>query len=247
MRYDWHGRPGESIKRYFEPETGKWYADHRKSGKRLKSEFGTSAFFAELEAINAESQGIEAKAGTLGALIVSYRGSAGFKSLKSRTKSDDEKVLEYLRPLAPSPLAELTQGWIARLRDKTFENAKRNFANYVLTVLSILFEHGIEQELMSANPVSRVKRVRKATDATEANRPWMDYEAFGTPSRRSCVKWARTTRRSPTYSGRKPRLGRSTIPAALTSQRRWLRRSASLRLKWTDGKRKTSRKRKSGV
>jgi integrase len=166
----------KGIKRYFERKTGKWYAYHRKSGKRLKSEFGTSEFFAELEAINTESKGMEAKPGTLGALIVSYRGSAGFKSLKARTKSDYEKVLEYLRPLAPSPLAELTQGWVARLRDKTFEKRKRKFANYVLTVLSILFEHGIEQELMPANPVSKVKRVRKASDAAEANRPWLDYE-----------------------------------------------------------------------
>ncbi|MGX9992136.1 hypothetical protein ACS4RR_023735 [Rhizobium sp. Z1P35] len=85
-------------------------------------------------------------------------------------------MLEYLRPLAPSPLAELTQGWIPRLRDKTFEKRKRKFANYVLTVLSILFEHGIEQELMSTNPVSKMKRGRKPTDAPEANRPWMDFE-----------------------------------------------------------------------
>jgi hypothetical protein len=43
---------------------------------------------------------------------------------------------------------------VARLRDKTFERRKRRFANYVLTVLSILFEHGIEQELVASNAVS---------------------------------------------------------------------------------------------
>ncbi|TAZ76549.1 tyrosine-type recombinase/integrase [Rhizobium ruizarguesonis] len=166
----------KGLKRYFEPKTGKWYAYHRKSGRRLKAEFGTSEFFAELEAINSESKSLEAKPGTLGALIESYRASAGFQSLKTRTKADYQKVLDYLRPLALSPLAELTQGWVARLRDKTFERRKRKFANYVLTVLSILFEHGIEHELIASNPVSKVKRVRKPTDAPEANRPWMDYE-----------------------------------------------------------------------
>lgn len=166
----------KGIKRYFEPKAGKWYAYHRKSGRRLKSEFGTAEFFAELEAINAETKSQEAKPGTLGALIESYRGSAGFQSLKTRTKSDYQKVLEYLKPLGPSPLSELTQGWVARLRDKTFEKKKRKFTNYTLTVLSILFEHGIEQEMMSANSVGKVKRVRKATDAPEANRPWMDFE-----------------------------------------------------------------------
>lgn len=166
----------KGLKRYFEPKTGKWYAYHRKSGRRIAAEFGSPDFFAELASIEAETKGQEAKPGTLGALVISYRRSAGFQSLQTRTKSDYQKVLEYLRPLGDSPLSELSQGWVARLRDKTFEKKKRKFANYTLTVLSIMFEHAIEQELMAANPVSKVKRVRKATDAPEANRPWMDSE-----------------------------------------------------------------------
>lgn len=166
----------KGLKRYFEPKTGKWYAYHRKSGRRIAAEFGTPEFFAELAAIDAETKGSEAKPGTLAALIQSYRASAGFQSLKVRTKSDYQKVLEYLKPLGPSPLTELSQGWVARLRDKTFEKKKRKFTNYTLTVLSILFEHAIEQEMMTVNPVSKVKRVRKATDAPEANRPWLDAE-----------------------------------------------------------------------
>ncbi len=166
----------KGLKRYFEPKTGKWYAYHRKSGRRIAAEFGSAEFFAELAAIEADTKGEAAKPGTLGALIVSYRKSAGFQSLQTRSKSDYQKVLEYLRPLAESPLTELTQGWVARLRDKTFQKKKRKFANYTLTVLSIMFEHAIEQELMSSNPVSKVKRVRKANDAPEANRPWLDSE-----------------------------------------------------------------------
>ena len=166
----------KGLKRYFEPKTGNWYNYHRKSGRRILAEFGTPEFFAELAAIDAETNGQSAKPGTLGALIESYRRSAGFQSLKPRTKSDYQKVLEYLKPLAPSPLNELTQGWVARLRDKTFDKRKRKFTNYVLAVLSILFEHGIEQEMLMTNPVSKVKRVRKPLDAPEANRPWMDHE-----------------------------------------------------------------------
>ena len=166
----------KGLKRYYEPKTGRWYAYHRKSGRRLKAEFGTPEFFVELEAIDSETKSKEAKPGTLGALIESYRRSAGFQSLKPRTKSDYQKVLDYLQPLAPSPLPELGQAWLARLRDKTFEKRKRKFTNYVLTVLSILFEHGIELEMMKVNPVGKVKRVRKAADEPEANRPWMDSE-----------------------------------------------------------------------
>ncbi len=166
----------KGLKRYFEPKTGKWYAYHRKSGRRIAAEFGSPEFFAELAAIEADAKGETAKPGTLGALIVSYRKSAGFQSLQTRSKADYQKVLEYLRPLSESPLTELTQGWVARLRDKTFQKKKRKFANYTLTVLSIMFEHAIEQELMASNPVTKVKRVRKANDAPEANRPWLDSE-----------------------------------------------------------------------
>ena len=166
----------KGLKRYFEPKTGKWYAYHRKSGRRIQAEYGTPAFFAELAAIDAESEKSEARPGTLGALIESYRRSAGFQSLKVRTKSDYQKILEYLKPLATAPLVEISQRWVATLRDKTFEKKKRKFTNYTLTVLSILFEHAIEQEMMTTNPVTKVKRVRKAADAPEANRPWFDQE-----------------------------------------------------------------------
>ena len=166
----------KGVKRYHEPKTGKWYAYHRKSGKRIKAEFGTPEFFVELAALNEGSKGVDAKPGTLGALIISYRNSAGFKSLAGRTRSDYQKVMNYLQGYAESALADLTHGALSRFRDKVFEQKKRKFANYTLTVLSILFEHAIEMEMATVNPVTKVKRVRKTKDAAEANRPWTDAE-----------------------------------------------------------------------
>jgi len=166
----------KGVKRYFEPKSGKWYAYHRKSGTRIKAEFGTPEFFVELAALDDGIKSTEAKAGTLGALINSYRGSAGFKSLAGRTRSDYQKVLNYLQDFANVPLTEVTHGMLSRFRDKTFEKKKRKFANYTLTVMSILFEHAIEMEMVATNPVSKVKRVRKTKDAAEANRPWTDEE-----------------------------------------------------------------------
>lgn len=49
---------------------------------------------------------------------------------------------------------------------------KRSFANYVLAIFSILFSFAIERELAETNPVAKVKKVRRATDARKVNRPW---------------------------------------------------------------------------
>lgn len=166
----------KGLKRYFEPKSGKWYAYHRKTGKRIGAEFGTPAFFAELERIDSEERTSDPKAGTLGALIASYRGSPGFLELRPRSRSDYQKVFDYLKPLATAPLAELTQGWVAKLRDKVYGKHKRKFANYVLAVLSVAFEHGIEQEVMANNPVAKVKRIRRPKSMADANRPWTHEE-----------------------------------------------------------------------
>ena len=166
----------KGLKRYFEPKTGKWYAYHRKSGKRLKAEFGTPEFFVELASLNDSVAGQQVKDGTLGALMASYRASSGYLSLAGRTRSDYSKVMNYLQQYEESALADWTMGMLTEVRDFAFNEKKRKFANYVLTVLSILFEHGIERELVNANPVTKVKRVRKAKDANEANRPWTDDE-----------------------------------------------------------------------
>ncbi|WEK50270.1 MAG: tyrosine-type recombinase/integrase [Candidatus Kaistia colombiensis] len=48
----------------------------------------------------------------------------------------------------------------------------RSFANYVLAVFSILFSFAIELELAETNPIAKVKKVRRATDARKVNRPW---------------------------------------------------------------------------
>lgn len=166
----------KGVKRYREPKTGNWYAYHRKTGKRIKADFGTPEFFDELTALNDASKKKDAKPGTLGALIASYRASSGFLSLAGRTRSDYQKVLNYLQQFDDSAIADWTMGTLTEVRDLAFKEKKRKFANYVLTVLSILFEHAIEREMATVNPVTKVKRVRKSKSDNEANRPWMDVE-----------------------------------------------------------------------
>ncbi|MDI2077558.1 hypothetical protein [Bradyrhizobium sp. Mp27] len=69
----------KGLKRY--RVKGRWYAYHRKSGTRLKSEFGTAEFIAELARLERRLRKIEALPGTLGQLFSSYRKSAAYRAM----------------------------------------------------------------------------------------------------------------------------------------------------------------------
>lgn len=167
------------IKRYFEPKTGKWYAYHRASGERIKAEYGTPEFIAEVAQINATKAArvkVPENAQTLGELIIKYR-AVEFERLAPRTRSDYEKILAYLQPISHLRLDTFTPGGVVKLRDKAFAKRGRHFANYVLTILSLLFEFGREREYVATNPVLRtVKKIRKPRGEVAANRPWTDTE-----------------------------------------------------------------------
>lgn len=168
------GIPG--IKRYFEPKTGKWYCYHRRTGKRIEAEFGTQAFVAEVARLDAEAAPAPAARvlipRTLGELIIVYR-AASFENLAPRTRKDYQAVFDYLRPLADLTLESFTPGGVVKLRDKAFAQRRRRFANYVVAVLSILFEFAREREYVAQNPVIRtVKKIRRPRTMPDANRPW---------------------------------------------------------------------------
>jgi len=62
------------------------------------------------------------------------------------------------------------------VRDAAFKKKKRHFANYVKTVLSLLFAWAVSRGLMEINPAARVKKIRRPKNATEANRAWTREE-----------------------------------------------------------------------
>lgn len=74
------------------------------------------------------------------------------------------------------PIAQIDTQFVAKLRDKAFRQRKRRFANYVLSVVSVIFAHGIEHDVAEANPVRDVKKVRRPTDTPIANRAWTEEE-----------------------------------------------------------------------
>ena len=166
------------LKRYFEPKTGKWYCYHRATKKRIKAEYGTKEFCLEFAALNRERAASSGKVpGTWGALVTDYRGSYAFKNLLARTSADYERVFNYLAVLDATPTERFTPGTVARLRDKALSDKKRRFANYVVAVLSLVFEYGREREMVAVNPVKGVVRmVRRPKGMADANRPWTSEE-----------------------------------------------------------------------
>ena len=106
----------KGVKRY--RAKGRWYHYHRPTGTRLKSEFGTGAFFAELAALERKTKREKAAPGTLGMLLSAYRFSPTFEDLAESTKRGYLDMMNILQPLHEMPLLELTAPFIASLRDK---------------------------------------------------------------------------------------------------------------------------------
>jgi integrase len=143
----------------------------------IKAPIGSAEFFAECTRVaEAGKLALPPKPGTLGLLIVEYKKHAAFTDLAEHTRSDYQRIFDYLRPIEGTPLARFDAPLVVRIRDKAAEGGKKRFANYVKAVLSTLFSWGLERGLLSINPAKGVKNIRRPKGTPDANRPWMDSE-----------------------------------------------------------------------
>jgi integrase len=152
------------------------YAYDRASGERLTPPhtIGTPEWWEALQKIRARTKPAPApKLGTWGALVTSYRGSERFRTeLAPRTRADYQRVLNWLATWDDVALERWTRSFVAGLRDRAQREHKRRFANYVLSVVSVVFAHGLEREKVERNPVRDVAKVRRPKNLERANRPW---------------------------------------------------------------------------
>jgi len=129
---------------------GRVYYYHRKSRVRIRAAPGTLAFVREIARLDAAprpSPERQREPGTLGALFAAYRESPEFARLADRTKSDYQKVFDYLSRIDGLPPFEivhlgLTKTWQIphELRNMTvLENlmlgAKNNPGEHLLNIL----------------------------------------------------------------------------------------------------------------
>ena len=162
----------------FDDRHGRRRCYHRKTGIAIdltKAPEGSAQFFAECARIAALSNATTPKPGTLGLLIEAYRGHAAFLDLAPRTRSDYQSVFSYLKPIADTPLVKFDKPLIVRIRDKATTKGRRQ-ANYVKTVLSLLFAWGCERGFIATNPAAGIKSIRRKKGLPDANRPWADEE-----------------------------------------------------------------------
>lgn len=167
----------KGIKRFRSTKNGRWYAYHRKTGQRLVAEFGTSAFFEELRKLDDLAAVADApRPGTFGMLAAHYRASGQFVSLAPRTRTDYQRVIDYLKPLDAMPLVQIDRPFVARVRDKAAERHGRRFGNYVRSVLSVVLGWGAERGFVADNAARGVKAIKRPKDAPRANRSWTEAE-----------------------------------------------------------------------
>jgi integrase len=159
---------------------GKMRCYHRKSRTAVdlgEAPLGSAEFFAECARIGAITKAsTPLKPGSLGLLIAEYRASAEFVDREPRTRSDYQRCLDYLKPIATVPLIRFDRALIVRIRDKAAASHGRRFGNYVKAVLSILFSWAAERGYVEQNPAEKVRNIRRQKGAPEANRPWSDEE-----------------------------------------------------------------------
>ena len=156
------------------------YAYDRASGERLTPPhvIGTPDWWAALKTIRDKTKApAAAQPGTWGGMVASYRASERFRTnITPRTRADYQGVLNWLATWNDVPVHRWTRSFVAGLRDRAQREHGRRFANYVLSVVSVVFVHGIERELAEANPVRDVKKLRRPKGQPRANRPWSAEE-----------------------------------------------------------------------
>jgi len=150
---------------------GKVYYYHRPTRTRLPGRPGEPEFMAAYAAAEGRIPS-DAKPGTLGSLIEAYRASPEFSSLAAETKRDYQRVLNWLGKGRETPLPAITSQFVFSLRDTAFEQHKRRFANYVIQVLSLLFNWGRPRGFVASNPAQDVAKLRKPRGTGKVNRPW---------------------------------------------------------------------------
>lgn len=141
----------------------------RRGGKaqRILSEPMTPAFWAEY-ARHVKGIAPPPKGKTFADLIASYKASDRFTKLAPRTRSDYDKVLSFIADrmglLEP---AKMQRKDVIRLRDDNA--ATQRFANYLVQIVRLLFEHAIDQGLMKDNPAKGVTLLKSHADPRQ---PW---------------------------------------------------------------------------
>lgn len=149
---------------------------HRASGSPIDPALEGIALAAEIDRLNKLHAPASQKPGTLGSLLTSYKASPRFTDLAARTKEDYHRCIDFLMPIAGTPLILLTPGFMARLRDKTAKKKHGAFTNHLMAMLSSACRHGVEYEMLGVNPCIGLDKAKIPKERRKPNRPWSPTE-----------------------------------------------------------------------
>lgn len=165
-----------------------WY--HRATGKALRHDPETAEGLLEVAALDAKANTAravsEAPGGSFAALWAAYsaRDSEAWTRLKPRTRSDYQKVREWLGSAAEvARVRAITADQIEALRKKATLERGARFGKYVLQVVRLVLEWGktnpeatTGRKWLDSNPAMGMKLPRRKKRSVKANRPWAPAE-----------------------------------------------------------------------
>ncbi|SDH07903.1 tyrosine-type recombinase/integrase [Pelagibacterium luteolum] len=161
----------KGVKRY-KDRHGTLRLYHRKSGTAIDATLSGAEIAAEVARLDKLHAPAAPKSGTLAGLLESYKKAPPFTDLATRTKSDYQKCMDYLQPIAGTPLHLMDTAFMAKLRDKAIKAKRAGFTNHMMAMLSSAFRHGAEYGLVEKNPVTGLAKAKMAADRKRENRPW---------------------------------------------------------------------------
>jgi integrase len=146
----------------------------RATGTRLAAGPGAPDFVKLLSELNERIR--KDRPDTFGGLWRAYKETSDYTGLGDRTREDYRGVVEYLQPLDAMPLALWDPPFVSVLVETVYQLTHRRFANYVLSVVGMLFRWGIPWGITQSDPTQHVKPKKRPRDAPIANRAWRDEE-----------------------------------------------------------------------
>jgi len=137
--------------------------------QRLPDDPESPEFYARYSALLA---GVKMSAqapaeGTMAAVIVDYKRSAGYQRLTPKTRRDYDRHLARFAPFGGWHVSQFKRRHIKEIQ-KPLNKTPRT-AKYFAQVCSLLFAHAVDElELIEVNPAARLKRL----DKVEAYKAW---------------------------------------------------------------------------
>lgn len=152
---------------YRKGRRGYLYFTRNGQTQRIHAAPGTPEFAAEYAVLLRGRAPVPATR-TFAALIASYKRSERYARLKPRSRADYDRILAFVA----DRIGDLDPSRMQRrhILDYQAENAGAvRFANYLVQVLRILFEHAIDRGWRQDNPAKGVSLLKSATPPRQ---PW---------------------------------------------------------------------------